>query len=58
MAENIPEEDRLRELGEVESESCFLLYCTRESMFLEVTQQNPEIFWYSMESLFNHDVFK
>ena len=55
------------ELDEVESESHFLLYCTkyddlREVLFHEIYGQNPEIFWCSdeqkLEWLFNFNVFK
>lgn len=67
---NTPEENRLCvlcDLGEVENESHFLLYCThyddlRESLFLEVKRQISEIFWYADDQkllcLFNYDVFK
>lgn len=53
--------------GEVESESCFLLYCTNdddlsEIMFHEMPRQNPEILWCTDEQqlqwLLNLDVFK
>ena len=67
---NIPEENRVCEmcvLDEIESESHFLLYCTkyddlREVLFHEIYGQNPDIFWCSdeqkLEWLFNFNVFK
>lgn len=63
---NIPEENRICEmceLDEVESESHFLLYCTKYDDLREVFYgQNPEIFWCSdeqnLEWLFNFNVFK
>lgn len=65
----IPEEERLCrlcELGEVESESIFLLYCTLYDEFripmFEMFAQNPELFWSTdddkMKWLFNFSVYK
>lgn len=65
-----PEEDRLCrlcELGEIESETHFVLYCPRYDdlrnlLFGKLFVQKPEIFWISdddkMKWLFNSNVFR
>lgn len=67
---NLQEDDRLcevRDLGEVEYESHFLLYCPfyddlRTQIFSDLFVQNLEMFWGSdddkMEWLFNFNVYK